>query len=107
MSSLRMFAACTLYGGRYFDFYQNICLSCGTLDVIDNCLGCLAGAHAKGDRSIDAPATRFGVIPCSLPRGAPSMNNESIIWWKLLPSRQKHEISTSKSSKIGSHIKFK
>ena len=28
----------------------------------------------KGDRSIDAPATRFGVI-----RGAPLMNNESSI----------------------------
>ena len=40
----------------------------------------------KGDRSIDAPATRFGVIPYIPPRDAPSMNNESVFWWKLLPS---------------------
>ena len=28
-----------------------------------------------------------------------SMNNESIIWWKLLPSRQKHEILLSNQVK--------
>ena len=48
------------------------------------------------DPLINAPATSFGVISYSPPRGAPSMNNESIIWWKLLPSRQKLERSTSK-----------
>ena len=93
-------------------------LSCGTLwttwqartncrHVIDHCLGCLAGAHAKRWPIQRCSCSRFGVIPYRPLLGAPSMNHESIIWWKLLPSRQKYERSTSKSSKMSSHINFK
>ena len=75
--------------------------------VIDNCLGCLTGAHAKRRPILVAPVTRFGVMPYSSPCGSPSMNNESIIWRKLLPSRQHYVKSTAKTIKMGcSHINF-
>ena len=103
MSSLRMFAARTLCGGHNFDFNRNVFHVglCGHYRQLFGMFG--RSTYEKvTDPSINAPATRFGLIPYSPPRGAPSMNNKIIIWSKLLPSRQKHERSTSKSSKMGS-----
>ena len=73
MSSLRVFAARILCGGRYFDFYRNTSLSCGTLWwTLSTTVWDVWQEHMrKGDRSIDAPATMFGVISYSPLRGAP------------------------------------
>ena len=81
MSSLTMFAARTICGGRYFDFYRNTArlFMRDFVDVIDNFSGCLGEAQPKKYLSIKAHASRFGVIPYSPPRGALSSNTESTI----------------------------
>ena len=97
MSSLRIFAARTLCGGHYSSTVTETVSDVWQEHIM-----------RKGHLYIDAPDTSLGEIPYSQPRGAPPMSNEeSIIWWKLLPSRQKHERSTSKSSEMGSYINFK
>ena len=64
-----MFAARTICGGHYFDFYRNTCLSCGIADTLSTTVWDVWQEHIrKGDRFINAPATSFGVIPCSPPR---------------------------------------
>ena len=64
MSSLRMFAARTLCGGRYFDFYRNTtCLSCRTPSTLSTTVRDVLQEHMRnGDRYIDAP-TRFRWYP--------------------------------------------
>ena len=103
MSSLRMFAARTICGGHYFDFYRNT--TSFMWDSVDD----MTSTHdlpthyrqlfVMFDRSTCEKVTNQSMLLLLALGWYHTAHRESIIWWKLY--RQKHdERSTSKSSKM-------